>query len=73
MMDEDQLRAIVRDTIARVALRGGEPLVSERPQLLHFASHPSSYQYNLPPSGGPCFIEPGVTCNHCGFCQTHGH
>jgi len=20
-----------------------------------------------------CIIEPAVKCNHCGFCQSHGH
>lgn len=72
-MNEEALRAIVRETIARLASRGQEPFVSEAPQLLHLSSHPSAYQYTLPPSDGPCFIEPGVRCNHCGYCQTHGH
>jgi hypothetical protein len=72
-MNENDLRAIIRETIARVSSRSDEPAVSDAPQLLHLASHPSSYQYTLPPSGGPCFIEPGVRCNHCGYCQTHGH
>ena len=22
---------------------------------------------------GMCVIEPRVRCNHCGFCQSHGH
>jgi len=74
-MNEDALRALVRETIARVRSRGDLPL-SDAPQLLDMtsmASHPSNYQYNLPPSDGPCIIEPGVPCNHCGYCQTHGH
>jgi hypothetical protein len=71
MMNEEALRAIVRDTIARVSCRGDTPIVSDAPALLHL--HPSSYQYSLPPSDGPCIIEPGVPCNHCGYCQTHGH
>ena len=71
MMNEEALRAIVRDTIARVSNRAEQPAVSDAPALLHL--HPSSYQYSLPPSDGPCFIEPGVPCNHCGYCQTHGH
>ena len=71
MMNEDALRAIIRDTIARVSSRDGEAAVSDEPKLLHL--HPSSYQYSLPPSDGPCFIEPGVPCNHCGYCQTHGY
>ncbi len=70
-MNEDTLRALVRDTIARVSARSGEP--SGAPQLLPIAPHPSAYQYALPPSDGPCIIEPGVPCNHCGYCQTHGY
>jgi hypothetical protein len=73
VVNEETLRAIVRETIARVSSRSGEPAPSDRPQLLHVGQHPSSYQYVLPPSDGPCFIEPGVQCNHCGYCQTHGH
>ena len=72
-MNEDALRAIIRDTIARVSARSTEPVVSDAPGLMHSASHPSNYQYALPPSDGPCIIEPGVSCNHCGYCQTHGH
>ena len=71
-MNEDALRALVRETIARVQSRGDLP-PSGAPHLIHLASHPSNYQYNLPPSDGPCIIEPGVACNHCGYCQTHGH
>ena len=71
-MNEDALRALVRDTIARM---GSAP--AARPpnpdRLLQFTSHPSHYQYTLPPSDGPCIIEPGVQCNHCGYCQSHGH
>ena len=72
-MNEDALRAIIRDTIARVAARTGEPVVPDESRSLHMAAHPSNYQYALPPSDGPCIIEPGVACNHCGYCQTHGH
>ena len=71
-MNEDALRAIIRDTIARVSARSGEPSIDE-PRLLQMTPHPSNYQYALPPSDGPCIIEPGVACNHCGYCQTHGH
>ena len=70
-MNEDALRALVREAIAR--MEGREPAVPAPPQLLHLSSHPSHYQYTLPPSDGPCFIEPGVRCNHCGYCQSHGH
>ena len=66
-LNDDALRALVRDVIGRIESRSepGEP----RTMPLS-ASH---YQYTLPPSDGPCFIEPGVRCNHCGYCQVHGH
>jgi hypothetical protein len=37
---------------------------------LHHASH---FRYDLPGSGAACLIEPSVQCNHCGYCQSHGH
>jgi hypothetical protein len=70
-MNEDALRALVRETILRVQARG-----EEAPRLLDMVpatAHPSNYQYALPPSDGPCIIEPGVACNHCGYCQVHGY
>jgi hypothetical protein len=70
-MNEDALRALVRETLAR--MESGTPRELEASRLLQFTSHPSHYQYALPPSEGPCLIEPGVPCNHCGYCQSHGH
>jgi len=74
-MNEDALRALVRETIARlgVAQTGPSAPVSETSGLQHLATHPSHYRYNLPKSDGPCIIEPGVPCNHCGYCESHGH
>jgi hypothetical protein len=71
-MNEETLRALVRDVIARIDSRDGAPAAPDPTTLVNL-SHPSHYKYNLPPSDGPCFIEPGVRCNHCGYCQTHGH
>jgi hypothetical protein len=70
-MNEDALRALVRDVIARMEAPG-QP-IADAPRVVPLSAHPSHYQYTLPPSDGPCFIEPGVRCNHCGYCQTHGH
>ena len=72
-MNEDALRAIIRDTIARVSARSGDAPQRDEPARLTFTPHPSSYRYALPPSDGPCIIEPGVACNHCGYCETHGY
>jgi hypothetical protein len=39
-----------------------------------FVAHPSHYQYlALVNVGEACVIEPDVTCNHCGYCRSHGH
>jgi hypothetical protein len=74
-MNEEALRTLVRETLARLESREAAP--DQRPvsaQPVHFAGHSSHHRYTmLPSSGGPCFIEPGVACNHCGYCQSHGH
>lgn len=74
-MNEDALRALVRDTLARIATREQAAPASEAPvvTMLPAPGHASHFRYSLPPSGGPCLIEPGVQCNHCGYCQSHGH
>ncbi len=70
-MDEQALRAMVRQAVAR-HLQGPEQAPSvERP--LTFGAHVSHVRYVLPESDGPCLIEPAVHCNHCGYCQSHGH
>ena len=74
-MNEDALRALVRETLARLETSGGVPAPQPQgPQPLALLTHSSHYRYTtLPSSGGPCLIEPGVRCNHCGYCQSHGH
>ena len=77
-MNEDALRVLVRQTLSRLESRDGADAHVSHPvasQPLHVADpgHTSHYRYTLQPSGGPCFIEPGVPCNHCGYCQSHGH
>ena len=75
-MNEESLRALVRETLARLESQGDAPRLPHEPpvQPLTFAAHSSHYRYStLPSSGGPCLIEPGVRCNHCGYCQSHGH
>lgn len=68
-MNEDALRAMVREALAR---RFATPAIgphANAPVRLHM----SHERYPLPESGGPCLIEPAVACNHCGYCQSHGH
>lgn len=70
-MNEDELRALVRDAVARHLGTADEGRRDERP--LSFMAHASHFRYTLPESDGPCLIEPTVRCNHCGYCQSHGH
>jgi hypothetical protein len=90
-VNDDQLRALIRDAVARHV--GGSPdssLASREPGLTGAVSrlepqglavrpqalvaHPSHYQYlALVNVGEACVIEPDVTCNHCGYCRSHGH
>jgi len=68
-MNEDLLRQMVREAVAK-RLVGGDDTVEVPLDLVRHSSH---YRYSLPPSGGPCVIEPRVQCNHCGYCESHGH
>jgi hypothetical protein len=74
-MTDDQLRALVRDAVARHL--GLQPAAVSAPVTLRM--HPSHSRYVSLQRGtegeaaGPCIIEPAVTCNHCGYCQSHGH
>jgi hypothetical protein len=79
-MTDDELRALVRDAIARHLGTGSSapaPAASQSavPVPL-WRAHASFGKYLLPTGSdqdGPCLIEPNVTCNHCGFCLSHGH
>ena len=68
-LDDDALRALVRESIAR-HLEKGKPGGSV---ALVPAGHASHSRYVLPKSEGPCVIEPSVPCNACGYCESHGH
>ena len=77
-MTESELRALVRDAIARHAIADVPAPVSDpgvgAPRFSH--QHPSHGMFNLPvgsDSDGPCLIEPAVMCNHCGYCKSYGH
>ena len=70
-MTEQELRAMVRDAIARV--QGSQAV--DAVQLSH-PSHPSHLTFAVPSGSdqeGPCIIEPAVMCTHCGYCKSMGH
>lgn len=73
-MTDDELRTLVREAIARhLGSSGGpHPPVSSStgPRTeISFAR----FTFADATTDGPCLIEPGVRCTHCGFCQTYGH
>ena len=73
-MNEEHLRALVRDAVARHLARDTDEFPATAPGLpVTHPSHASHFRYALPASGGPCLIEPAVPCNHCGYCESHGH
>lgn len=78
-MNDDELRALVREAVqrhlgARASAPSASPLAvspSGEPAWRH---HPSHGQYlTVINVGDQCVIEPGVECNHCGYCKSHGH
>jgi hypothetical protein len=62
----------VRQSVAR-ALGQDAGGIAGNPPFPVTAGHSSHFRYALPESDGPCLIEPSVQCNHCGYCQSHGH
>ena len=74
-MNDDQLRAIVRDAIAR---QMGAPVRPHPHPLvaslrLHASHGTFSTLTDSATEDGPCVIEPAVMCNHCGYCKSYGH
>jgi hypothetical protein len=77
-MNEQDIRALVRDAIERHLSRPGRSGESTGSARLQSSSpHPSHIILNVLPGSevdeGACVIEPAVRCNHCGFCQSYGH
>ena len=75
-MTEQELRALVRDAIARQTGAPTSPRpVGEGAQTtwLRHASHGMFQLSTGADDGGPCVIEPAVPCTHCGYCKSYGH
>jgi hypothetical protein len=69
---DDELRAIVREVIARRARPGSEVAPDTALPLGH-ASHLLLPLARGGDGDGACLIEPAVRCNHCGYCLSYGH
>ena len=78
-MTEEELRQIVRRVV--VERLGASPASTGQgsqaplppPDIRTHASHAT---FRVPAGsemGGPCVIEPQVSCEHCGYCRSMGH
>jgi len=74
-MNDDEIRALIRVAIEKHL---GTPAFAQSAS----AGKPDSPvlslsfgRYTLPRADDDtqCLIEPAVRCNHCGYCQCHGH
>ena len=79
-MTEQELRALVREAIAKAGGSGAAqapPYGTEAGLKTggYVAGHSSHALFTLAPGDpeGRCIIEPGVACNHCGYCKSYGH
>ena len=54
-----------------VQVQGQVPFV---PETVAFGDHASHALYRqLINTSSTCFIEEHVSCDHCGYCKSHGH
>ena len=80
-MNEEQLRALVREAIDKHMGQAPSAAASHlvgaavAPSARVSAGHPSHGLFVLQPANdsGACVIEPSVSCNHCGYCKSMGH
>ena len=74
-MTEQELRALVRETIAgHMAHRhAAGPLDAAASFDRRHSSHLLLPVAPGSEGDGACLIEPTVRCNHCGYCQSYGH
>jgi len=83
-MTEQELRALVREAIAKAGAGAAKAAPYAPPYAAvvgrgfspaEVTSHSSHALFTLAPGDpeGRCIIEPGVACNHCGYCKSYGH
>jgi hypothetical protein len=83
VLTDDELRSMVRASIARLATEGAaagsvthESSAPQADPSRHLTMHAGFARFVLQgegDDGGPCVIEPTVRCNHCGYCRSYGH
>ena len=69
-MNDDEIRALIRGCDRETSRRRFSAQGPVAPAI------PLSFsRYSLPRAEDDtqCLIEPAVRCNHCGYCECHGH
>lgn len=75
-MTDDEVRELVRRAIARHLGPAAPPSPAAAVPAVPVPAVPIAFaRYPLPRAADDvmCLIEPAVRCNHCGYCQCHGH
>ena len=79
-MREQELRALVRDAVARHLGGRNDPPVAHADSgvtpvtSIEARDHASHGVYiTIVNPDNACVIEPSVSCNHCNYCRSHGH
>lgn len=77
-MTNEELRAIVRDAVARHlgagVQAGAAPPPEAPPAHLTVPAHASHAIYlTVVNVDDACLIEPSMPCNHCHYCKSHGY
>jgi hypothetical protein len=73
-MTDDEIRSLIRAAVQKhlgASAVVPAPAAPPQPPVLSI----SFGRYALPRAEDDtmCIIEPAVKCNHCGYCQCHGH
>ena len=80
-MNDDEVRALVREAIHKHLGPGPASIAASPPSSIETGSPSASplllsfsrYKVQRTGDDGMCLIEPKVRCNHCGYCECHGH
>jgi hypothetical protein len=80
-MTDDDIRAVVRDAIARHVRADAAIPVRPAPAVgamagsesAHVHSSHGRFVLDRADADDACLIEPAVRCTHCGYCQSYGH
>lgn len=72
-MNDEELRGLVRESIARHLNAPGAPSAGAQPRDVRLVASHAVYTLTRADDDGPCLIEPSVPCTHCNYCKSHGY